>query len=576
MLKNIRQYFEQITARQHSRAHMMLIIGFCLLFLFGSIFIFGIILTIQAVQSDRSLANEIEVSRASNIAMVWQDDIQTIRASYITAQLALQSDDNYNMPVNTYVFTFTGHNSDPVFIYPSDSDDSTYQTALKIILQLPAVSSSIVPTTISDQSRQLLFEYGTMLNASGKQEYLVVFRPYSKELAKIMKSDPNILSFWTEDPNGSVIVGLSNQSVVPADIKKTYQKNFPRALEAESGFSYVKTGERYILYRNLSHIQSKIYFVLNTDYFTNPGKYYILFGVLSILLLTVSISIYQYFKKNVYLPIVQIEKAVKGIVDEDMEELVMIAKENEFSEFADNINSITIRVREILQREYNSRILRTQAEISALQSQISPHFLYNTLDSIRGQALTQGSYEVANLIKSLSNIFKYSINRSTNIVTLGDELRHIDNYLTIQQYRFNNKFQIIKNIDEFDLLTNCQIPKLTIQPIVENAIFHGLEKKADKGTIEIRGYATETRLIIEVEDDGVGMDEKTLQNLNSQFESNSGPIEPPDNNERGSSIALVNVNQRIKLLYGQTYGLKIFSTINEGTTVQIALPYILK
>ncbi len=509
--------------------------------------------------------------------MLWQDDIQTIRACFTAAQLDMKSDNIFNMPANTYIFKYKGQTSDPVFIHPASSDDSSYQAALEIILQLPAISSSVTPTTINDQRQKILLHYGTFINNSGETEYLVVYRPYSKELAKIIKSDPHILSFWTEDETGQVTVGLADKSIKPAEIKRIYQKNYPRAIEGESGFSYVKTDDSYILYRNLSHIQSKIYFVLNPGYFSNPGSFYITFGIFGAVLLAIAALIYSHFKKNVYLPIVQIEKAVKGIIDEDMEELVMIDKGNEFSEFADNINSITLRVRKILQREYNSRILRTQAEISALQSQISPHFLYNTLDSIRGQALTQGSYEVANLIKSLSNIFKYSINRSTNIVTLGDELRHIDNYLTIQQYRFNNKFRVVKNIDESDNLTDCQIPKLTIQPIVENAIFHGLEKKSDKGMIEIRGYATQTRLIIEVEDDGVGMDEKTLQNLNRQFASNSGQIEPADNSsERGSSIALVNVNQRIKLLYGQKYGLKIFSTINEGTTVQIVLPYNLK
>ena len=176
-------------------------------------------------------------------------------------------------------------------------------------------------------------------------------------------------------------------------------------------------------------------------------------------------------------------------------------------------------------RKNNAQILNKQTELTALQSQINPHFLYNTLETIRGQALIDDNEEIAKMVEALSAFFRYSISRKGNLVTLRDELANIENYMLIQRYRFNNRFSMEVLIDEedeeaFDFL----IPRLIIQPVVENAIFHGLEEKLEGGKVTIDIIVTDKNLILMISDNGKGMDADTLKELNARIQSNNVEI----------------------------------------------------
>ena len=161
---------------------------------------------------------------------------------------------------------------------------------------------------------------------------------------------------------------------------------------------------------------------------------------------------------------------------------------------------------EKLQGEYSVRMVDKQAKLSALQSQINPHFLYNTLECIRSEALLYDCDSIARMAKALASFFRYSISKKENIVTLQEEFNNIENYFLIQSYRFDDKFSFeIRTAPEDRTAYSCLIPKLSLQPIVENAIFHGLETKPDKGKVTIRVEMTETNVIIVVSDDGVGL-----------------------------------------------------------------------
>ena len=224
---------------------------------------------------------------------------------------------------------------------------------------------------------------------------------------------------------------------------------------------------------------------------------------------------------------------------------------------------------ERLEKEYASDILNKQAELDALQSQINPHFLYNTLDSIRGQALAEGVEDIADMTEALSTFFRYSISNRNNIVTLEEELENVQNYFMIQQFRFNNRFRLQMLPFSRQLLERCRLPKLTLQPILENTILHGMEGKIGPGTITIRVDETENRTVITISDDGAGMNEETLLRLQSRLRGDE-PVEMK--RSRGSGIALPNVNRRIKLLFGEDYGLYVMSTLGLGTDVEISLP----
>ncbi len=216
---------------------------------------------------------------------------------------------------------------------------------------------------------------------------------------------------------------------------------------------------------------------------------------------------------------------------------------------------------------------KEQAQYLALQNQINPHFLYNTLEGIRGETLSAGLENVTRMTEALATFFRYTISNLDHLVTLEDELGNVENYYIIQQYRFGERLALETDFEEGmeREIMSCKIPKLTLQPIVENAIYHGIERKIGKGTVRIKIEMTAKRLIITVSDDGMGMDGRQLQMLNEKLHGiNPGAAQ---NKSRGG-IAIANVNTRIKLLFGEEYGICIYSVESAGTDVEITLPAV--
>lgn len=224
---------------------------------------------------------------------------------------------------------------------------------------------------------------------------------------------------------------------------------------------------------------------------------------------------------------------------------------------------------EQMERQLTTDILCRQAEMDALQSQINPHFLYNTLDSIRGQALAEGAEDIADMTEALSTFFRYSISNSNNVATLAEELENVRNYFMIQQFRFSNRFHLEICPFPQELLEECRMPKLTLQPILENCILHGMEQVMGQGTITIRVEATDLRTILTVSDNGAGMQEEVLLRLQSRLRQDT---KDPQTETKRFGIALPNVNRRIQLLFGKEYGLRVMSTLGQGTDVEICLP----
>ncbi|WHH60506.1 histidine kinase [Petroclostridium sp. X23] len=300
-------------------------------------------------------------------------------------------------------------------------------------------------------------------------------------------------------------------------------------------------------------------------------------GSKSLILLSGLICVFVYliiiirFKNKIYKPIVNIEHVIHALVEGSTDFSINNVKENNILHpLYFDLNKMSEKLKDLVLKEYNANIMKKQAELDALQSKINPHFLYNTLDSIRGLAITEGVKKIETMTKALSDLFRYSISNTGNLVTLKEELKSVDNYLMIQQYRFNNKFIIINNVDD-DTLDYC-IPKLLFQPIVENAIHHGLERKIGKGTITINASRTQTRLLISIQDDGVGIGHDKLIHINNMLVT--GKVDSTETKGVGLRIGLRNVNERIRLNFGNEYGLRIYSGKGIGTKVEIILPLI--
>ena len=238
------------------------------------------------------------------------------------------------------------------------------------------------------------------------------------------------------------------------------------------------------------------------------------------------------------------------------------------------IADLQMLIKELTERLHASSrpdTLKVEAELHALQNQINPHFLYNTLEIIRSRALMQGAGDVSEMVESLALQFRYCINSPGEMVFLRQELDHIHNYLLIQRYRFGDRFRFEESIDESDeRIARSRLPVLTLQPIVENALLHGIVPRVEGGTILLRVFASASRLHIVVEDDGIGIAEEELQKMRLALRENRAPERR--SGKRSSGIALSNLNSRIRLYFGDQYGVDITSTVGIGTTVFVTLP----
>ena len=299
-----------------------------------------------------------------------------------------------------------------------------------------------------------------------------------------------------------------------------------------------------------------------TVYFSVVGIF-ILGGVLFFLL-------YRFF----YIPVVAIEKYLENALPPEYWEKITFSNDI----FVDIMQMIQ-QMNTFVANQYSSALLKNQAEFWALQNQINPHFLYNTLDSIRGAAISEGRREIAEMIEALSSYFRYCISTDEEILTLEEELDNVENYFFIQQYRFEDRLTLIKMYDETDgELMRCLIPKMTLQPLVENAIYHGLEPMLSNGILTIRIQLRGNDLFLVISDNGIGIAPEELasvqQRLNQTETPESAVTLEKLAGKRSRSIALSNVNQRIQMLFGDKYGLSISSTLGLGCDVELALPCI--
>lgn len=235
---------------------------------------------------------------------------------------------------------------------------------------------------------------------------------------------------------------------------------------------------------------------------------------------------------------------------------------DEIGELGRNFNEMLDQMNELRERESRANRLLSQAEYKALQAQINPHFLYNTLETMSSIAEIKNCSEVSMLCQSLSNIFRYSLNMKDQFATVAQEINHLKNYCYVMNIRMQDNISYIYDIDE-DML-QAEIPRISLQPLVENALNHGLRNKRGEKKIWIGIKSADKKFVISVRDNGVGMD---AEKINRNLQKND-----PAQAEKGNSIGLYNINARVKMLYGNEYGIRIESMPGEGTCVYITLP----
>ena len=234
----------------------------------------------------------------------------------------------------------------------------------------------------------------------------------------------------------------------------------------------------------------------------------------------------------------------------------------ELGVFADSLNVMIERINKLLEQIKQEQIHLRKTELELLQLQINPHFLYNTLDTIVWLAEGGDQQKVVEMVGSLSSFFRTTLNEGRDIVTIRDEIKHVRSYLEIQSVRYQDILEY--DIDIPEELEKYTIPKITLQPLVENALYHGIKNKRGLGHIKISGEMMSSYLLLYIEDNGIGIDDKRLKQISDKINNTA-----VDDNE---VFGLHNVNERIRLKFGNRYGIHVDSTYGIGTQVSVMLP----
>ncbi len=282
------------------------------------------------------------------------------------------------------------------------------------------------------------------------------------------------------------------------------------------------------------------------------------FAILTIMVVFFSIYLPKSFTK----PITDLVDVTDRVAKGDLGARSVNTSNDEVGLLSESMNQMIEKINELLSQITKEQIRIREAELELLQSQINPHFLYNTLDTIIWLAEGGDQKRVVEMVKSISAFFRTSLSRGRDIITIREELVHAKSYLEIQQFRYQDILEY--EIDVPDEFGECTIPKITIQPLVENALYHGIKNKRGGGKIIIRGQRSQDDVVISVTDNGIGMTPERLNEVRAGLEGGA--------HFDNAIYGLYNVNERIRLKFGDKYGITLDSVYNEGSTCNILLP----
>ena len=288
-----------------------------------------------------------------------------------------------------------------------------------------------------------------------------------------------------------------------------------------------------------------------------------IYVLISALLMIVALLFSRFLAKSLTYPLQRLRDSMSRVQEGHFDGAdVEIDSENEIGSLTKSFNVMTHRIQDLMEQNVKEQEAKRKSELKALQSQINPHFLYNTLDSIIWMAERRKYEEVVLMTASLARLLRQSISNEDEVVPLAREVEYAKGYLTIQKMRYKDKLEF--EIDVEPSILNIPLIKLVLQPIIENAIYHGLKYKESKGLLQVKGFMKDGNAVLQVIDNGVGMDEETLSHIYDKHKVNY----------RSNGVGVYNVQQRLVLYYGKDYGIIYHSEKGKGTTASVVIPGI--
>ncbi len=401
-------------------------------------------------------------------------------------------------------------------------------------------------------------------NGSSRLGVLLVDMNYSSMEQLLEKANMGNTSeyLYLMDGDGEIIYH-PKQKMIYANL---YQENNRETAGWEDGShrEYYQGENRLVTVKTISYTGWKIVSVVPMSAF-NMGMYEtrLFFVLLLILSMLMIIFLNQMVSSSIAKPLEKLNDSVKEWEAGNMQPDIYIGGFTEVEHLGRTLKSTVEQIRKLMDDVLLEQEEKRKSELDALQSQINPHFLYNTLESITWMIEGERYEDAVFMISQLASLFRISLSKGKTIIRVEDEIKHAQNYMNIQKIRYKNRFQV--NFQIADEIKDCCTVKLIVQPLLENAIYYGVEGMDDEGEIHVVGYRDGDDVCIEVQDNGLGMPEEMVEKLLTENEHVP---------KHGSGVGVINVHNRIRIRFGEQYGLEIESEPDEGTTVRIRIPYI--
>jgi len=305
---------------------------------------------------------------------------------------------------------------------------------------------------------------------------------------------------------------------------------------------------------------------LNEDLYAFRTYFMIIIAATLLILSVLSI----FFAMDILTPIKRLVQGMKTMQESKTHDEIIIDRQDELGYLSQCFNDMSREIDILVNRVYKEQLTRKEAEIKTLQAQINPHFLFNTLESINWMARLNNVDEISEMVTALSALMEAGIGKGGPLVTIKEEIDFVDSYILIMKNRYGERLDFNKSIDSS--LLGIKVPKLLLQPLVENAIYHGVDKFRKQGKIYLIIRKIDQRVEIEVLDNGQGMTEENIRELNKNLNEGNDAYLFSENS--GMGIGLKNVNRRIKLFYGVEYGVRVESIYEEYMKVVVTIPVV--
>ena len=378
---------------------------------------------------------------------------------------------------------------------------------------------------LCDQSTMGTKGYAFILDADGN----IVYHPQQQQLYNELQTEK--IQMIMDSEEGTVRTGTGNND-----------KLYSISRSTKTGWTVVDCTSVRELLRQSRQAQS-------------------IYVITAIVLVVVALLISRFIARSITFPIQKLRDSMKQVQEGDFSiSDVVVDSRNEIGSLTKSFDVMTHKIQELMEQNVRDQEEKRKSELKALQSQINPHFLYNTLDSIIWMAEGKKNEEVVLMTASLARLLRQSISNEDEVVPIAQEIEYAKGYLTIQKMRYKDKLEFQIEVDPS--IMHITLIKLVLQPIIENAIYHGLKYKESKGLLIVKGFMRNGNAVLQVIDDGVGMDEETLKHIYDKHKVNY----------QSNGVGVYNVQKRLKLYYGNDYGIVYESEPGKGTTATITIP----